>query len=123
MIVVLPAPIDPTRATISPRPTVRSTERAATTGPYWLARPLLASSGSTDTVQPRRRSRSRVGHVLGDELIGLGQLTVLHGHHGDRLDRELVVALERDLSSDSAVDRAEVVERGRQLRWLDRAGL
>src|ERR1700722_16426606 len=48
MVVVLPAPLGPSRPTISPRPTVNDTSSSATTLPYTLWSRLTRSAGQSD---------------------------------------------------------------------------
>src|SRR6266511_1061227 len=66
--VVLPAPLAPSRVTISPRRTSRLTPWSARTAPYLTATPSTRSSGSPTGAAPR----APVGRGAAGRAAGLG---------------------------------------------------
>src|SRR5262249_41924797 len=101
MVVVLPAPLRPTRQTASASPTRRETARSTCAGPRKVSRPLISSMLGLD----RRADEGGRHRVVAADLVGgaVGEDGALvHGHDAVGIAEDHVHVVLDDHGRDAA---------------------
>ena len=70
IVVVLPAPLRPSRVTTSPSPTWKSTPCSTWLSPYHAFRPFTVNIGASAMRRSRKRRR-RIGAEIGGDHLGV----------------------------------------------------